>query len=46
MKNGTDIKVAYKKATEIITLYTEQLKHITNEEIERQINRILNTLEK
>mgnify|MGYP000992880115 CR=1 FL=1 len=46
IKNGTDIKVAYNKATEIMTLYTEQLKHITDEEIERQINRILNTLEK
>lgn len=46
MKNGTDIKIAYNKATEIMTLYTEQLKHITDEKIERQIERILNTLEK
>ncbi|MBV4418284.1 hypothetical protein KM800_02910 [Clostridium tyrobutyricum] len=46
MKSGSDIKVTYKKATEIMTLYTEQLKNITDDKIERQIDRILDTLEK
>lgn len=44
IKEGTDIKVFYKKATEIMKLYTEQLEHITDENVEKQIDHILDEL--
>mgnify|MGYP000915920333 CR=1 FL=1 len=44
MKQGTDIKVFYKKATEIMKLYTEQLEHITDENVEKQIDHVLDKL--
>lgn len=44
MKQGTDIKVFCKKATEIMTLYTEQLEHITDKDVEKQIDNVLDKL--
>lgn len=44
MKEGTDIKVFYKKATEIITLHTEDLKDITDKNIQKQIDHVLDGL--
>jgi hypothetical protein len=44
IKEGTDIKVFYKKATEIMKLYTEQLEHITDENVEKQVDHILDEL--